>query len=148
MSAITSASDQKLDFMTLLVTELQHQNPLEPLDNQQMAAQLAQFTQLELTEKMNDNISSMNKTMATMNTSFEGAMLVAQMDYAKSLLGKTVEFYYDDYGQMLEGKVNRVFFNEHGQLTLEAESQVTHPDGSQGAEGFYIRLDAVEGIKD
>ncbi|NLW83489.1 MAG: hypothetical protein GXY41_03645 [Phycisphaerae bacterium] len=144
---LVSADKQRLDFMHLLITELRHQNPLEPLDNQQMAAQLAQFSQLELSEKTNDNISAMNKTIASMNTSFEGAMLVAQMDYAKSLLGKTVEFYYDDYAQMLDGKVNRAFWNEHGHLTLEVESRVTHPDLSESTESFSVRLDAVEGIR-
>ena len=134
--------------MTLLVTEMRYQNPLEPLDNQQMASQLAQFTQLELTEKMNTNIDSMNKTMETLNSSFEGAMVVAQMDYAKSLLGKTVEFYYEDYGQSLEGKVKRIFFNESGFLTLEVDSQVTQPDNSQTDETFYVRLDAVDGVKE
>ena len=147
MTVIDSAQ-QKLDFMTLLVTELQYQNPLEPMDNQQMAAQLAQFSQLELTEKMNSNINAMNETMSKLNSSFEGAMLVAQMDYAKSLLGKTVEYYYDDYGQSLEGKVNRVFFNEAGYLTLEVTSQVAHPDGSTATESFNVPIDIVEGIKE
>ena len=146
MSMVNSAQ-QKIDFMTLLVTELRYQNPLEPMDNQQMASQLAQFTQLELTETMNGNIDAMNSTMSKMNTSFEGAMLVAQMDYAKSLLGKTVEYYYADYDQSLEGKVRRVFFNDFGHLTLEVESPVTHPDGSEAVEAFYVRLDAVDGIK-
>ena len=44
----TSAVDQKLDYLTLLVTELQNQNPLEPMEQKDMAAQLAQFSQLEL----------------------------------------------------------------------------------------------------
>lgn len=145
---VVSAGQQRLDFMTLLVTEMRNQNPLEPMDNQQMAAQLAQFTQLDLTEAMNGNIDTMNQTMAKMNTSFEGAMLVAQMDYAKSLLGKTVEFNYDGYSQPLDGKVNRVFFNESGYLTLEVDSQMTNPDGSQSDESFYVRLDAVDGIKE
>ncbi len=144
---LVSADKQRLDFMNLLITELRNQNPLEPLDNQQMTAQLAQFSQLELSEKTNDNISAMNKTIATMNASFEGAMLVAQMDYAKSLLGKTVEFYNDDYAQMLDGKVNRAFWNEQGHLTLEVESRVTHPDRSESTESFNVRLDAVEGIR-
>ncbi len=148
MSTITSAGQQKLDFMTLLVTEMQYQNPLEPMDNQQMASQLAQFTQLELTEGMNDNIGTMNETMSKLNSSFEGAMVVAQMDYAKSLLGKTVEFQYDEYNQNLEGKVNRVFFNEYGYLTLEVSSTIMNPDGSQSEEAFNVRLDAVDGIKE
>ena len=142
-----SAADQRIDFMQLLIAELQNQNPLEPLDNQQMASQLAQFTQLELTEEMTGSMAAMNSTMSKMNTSFEGAMIVAQLDYAKSLLGKTVEYYYGEYGRTLDGQVNRIFYNEAGHLTLEVDSQVTHPDGSDSSQTFYVRLDAVEGIK-
>ena len=148
MTTISSAGQQKIDFMNLLVTELRHQNPLEPMDHQQMASQLAQFSQLELTETMNGSIDAMNATMSKLNGSFEGAMLVQQMDYAKSLLGKTVEFYFDEYEQMLDGKVKRVFFNDQGHLTLEVDSQLTHPDGSEGNESFFVRLDIIEGIKD
>jgi len=145
---IKAAGQQRLDFMTLMITELRNQNPLEPLDNQQMASQLAQFTQLELTEKMNGNLDTMNKSMTKMNTSFEGAMLMAQLDYAKSLLGQQVEFKYNYNGtnQMLDGKVNRVFVKE-GQLMLEVDSKISYPNGTQGSETFYVPLDAVEGIR-
>lgn len=142
----TSASQQRMDFLSLLVTELRHQNPLDPMDNQQMASQLAQFSQLDLTETMNDNIGTMNASIEKLNSSFEGAMLVAQLDYAKSLLGKQVQFYYADYDRMVEGKVDRIFFRD-GNLTLEVDSVLTHPDGSSSNEPFYVRLDAVEGIR-
>ena len=147
MNAV-AAGQQRLDFMTLMVTELRNQNPLEPLDNQQMASQLAQFTQLELTEKMNGNLDTMNQSMTKMNTSFEGAMLMAQLDYAKSLLGQQVEFSYNYNGvnQMLDGKVNRVFVKE-GNLMLEVNSKMAYPNGTQGNETFYVPLDAVEGIR-
>jgi flagellar basal-body rod modification protein FlgD len=39
------------EFLKLLVTQLQHQNPLKPLDNQDFIAQTAQFSQLnQMTE--------------------------------------------------------------------------------------------------
>ena len=60
---IISAAKQQMDFMKLLVTELQNQNPLEPMDNHQMAAQLAQFTQLDLSERMNNNLETINETI-------------------------------------------------------------------------------------
>lgn len=147
MNAI-AAGQQRLDFMTLMVTELRNQNPLEPLDNQQMASQLAQFTQLELTEKMNGNLDTMNQSMTKMNTSFEGAMLMAQLDYAKSMLGQQVEFSYNVNGvnRTMDGKVNRVFVKE-GDLMLEVDSKMTYPNGTQGNETFYVPLDAVEGIR-
>ena len=35
------------DFLMLLIAELQHQDPLEPLNNQEYVAQLTQFTSLD-----------------------------------------------------------------------------------------------------
>ena len=36
-----------LAFLSLLVTQLQHQDPLQPTDNSEFLAQLAQFSSLE-----------------------------------------------------------------------------------------------------
>lgn len=43
------------NYLNLLVAQLQNQNPLEPMDNQDMAGQLAQLSSLEQTEQMNNN---------------------------------------------------------------------------------------------
>lgn len=40
------------DFLKLLVTQLQHQDPLNPIDNHEFVAQTAQFTQLEQLAKL------------------------------------------------------------------------------------------------
>ena len=49
--ATTSAAAKTMlgkdDFMKLLVAQMQHQDPLNPSDSSQMAAQLAQFSSLE-----------------------------------------------------------------------------------------------------
>ena len=76
------ASDLQLDYMKLLITQLQNQNPLEPLSNNEMASQLAQFSQLSQLEQM--------------NASFSQVMETTSRDYANSLLGKTVTFYTVD----------------------------------------------------
>src|SRR5215468_236080 len=46
-------------FLTLLTTQLQNQNPLDPLDTNQFTAQLVQFAGVEQQLKMNDQLSSM-----------------------------------------------------------------------------------------
>lgn len=48
----------KDDFLKLLAVQLQHQDPLEPQDNTEMVAQLAQFSSLEQLENMNRNLAS------------------------------------------------------------------------------------------
>jgi flagellar basal-body rod modification protein FlgD len=50
-------------FLTLFTTQLQNQNPLDPVKNEAFVAQLAQFSQLEATTKMSDSLASMNSTM-------------------------------------------------------------------------------------
>ncbi len=64
-----SSSDIRTDYMKLLITQLQNQNPLEPMSNDQMSMQLAQFSQLEQLENMNtgfaDILGSLNHTQAS-----------------------------------------------------------------------------------
>jgi flagellar basal-body rod modification protein FlgD len=82
ISTIQSASSIQTDYMKLLVTQLQNQNPLEPMDNNQMAAQLAQLSQLGQTELL--------------NTKFADVLSTSQRSYASSLVGKEVSFAYAD----------------------------------------------------
>jgi flagellar basal-body rod modification protein FlgD len=68
----------KEDFLNLLVAEIQNQNPLEPMDNKDLVLQLSQFSTLEGTQNLNDNMSSFIDT----NT----------LGTASSLIGKEVVY--------------------------------------------------------
>lgn len=46
----------KLDFMTLLVAQIQNQDPMSPMDNTEFTSQITQFTMLEEMESMNSNL--------------------------------------------------------------------------------------------
>lgn len=48
----------KEDFLLLLVTQMQYQDPLEPTDNTQFVAQLAQFSALEQMSNLNQTVSN------------------------------------------------------------------------------------------
>ncbi len=47
----------KDDFMNLMITQLKNQDPLNPMDNSQFSAQLAQFSSLEQLQNLNDQMS-------------------------------------------------------------------------------------------
>jgi flagellar basal-body rod modification protein FlgD len=115
MSAISStpsAGDLQMDYMKLLVTQLQNQNPLEPLDNKDMSAQLAQFSQLQQTENL--------------NTSFSKVLESVQRSYASSLIGKEVSFQVpaaDGTIQTQTGEVEEVVIGADGTLLLRVDDR-------------------------
>jgi flagellar basal-body rod modification protein FlgD len=89
-SAITSATsttgvDQDTlaknfsQFLTLLTTQLKHQNPLEPLDTNQFTQQLVQFAQVEQQLKQNDQLATLVALQKT-----------AQSTAALGFVGETV----------------------------------------------------------
>ena len=70
-------------FMTLLVTQLRNQDPLSPMDPEQMAAQLAQFTTVEQLAKLNDTVTAQEATLQInallSKTSFSAALIGRQI---------------------------------------------------------------------
>ncbi|MCD6121413.1 MAG: flagellar hook assembly protein FlgD [Spirochaetales bacterium] len=66
----------KDDFLKLLMTQLTHQDPTEPMKDRDFIAQMAQFSTLEQITNMNDEISKVFNLVST--------------SQAYSLLGKTV----------------------------------------------------------
>ena len=59
----------KQEFLKLLVAQLAHQNPLDPMDNTEFIAQLAQFSSLEQLMSVNRNIGLLQLSQASMTNS-------------------------------------------------------------------------------
>ncbi len=58
-SPTSGIADNFQTFLTLLTTQLQNQNPLDPLDTNQFTAQLVQFAGVEQQLKSNDQLKSL-----------------------------------------------------------------------------------------
>lgn len=68
---ITQNSISQDQFLNLLVNQLQNQDPLNPMDNQEFAVQLAQFSQLEQLVQINKNLGA-NATEGASMASYLG----------------------------------------------------------------------------
>jgi flagellar basal-body rod modification protein FlgD len=97
-AAPTGNSAFGLDFQSLLriiLTQLTYQDPLKPMDNFQFVSQLAQFSQLQQSQSLNDQMTSLLSAQAAMQ--------------ATSLLGRSVDF-TNASGGALSGTVKSVSF--------------------------------------
>ncbi len=77
---------QKDDFMKLFITQLQYQDPMKPMDSYEMASQLAQFSNMEATTKMSDN---MEKLLAY-QTSQNNLQLMSLLGNTAQVLGNGI----------------------------------------------------------
>lgn len=153
-TALKTVGDSSLDrddFMTLFLTQMQHQDPLEPMDSTDMAAQLAQFSNMEATMKMSDNlekllgyqVSQNNLQLLTLigkevqgsgNTMgvVEGKVSTTQYALADAAETCRIEI-YDSAGRMVDTvELGYVASGEHD-LTWDA----TTPSGTVVADGQY-----------
>lgn len=74
-------------FLQLLVTQMQNQNPLDPQDNGEFVAQLAQFSSLESMQTLNGSVSSIlsgfQSSQALQASSLVGRSVIVQSDTAQ-----------------------------------------------------------------
>jgi flagellar basal-body rod modification protein FlgD len=73
-SSTKAMSDQ---FLKLLITQIQNQDPLNPTDNAQFTSQLAQINTVSGLEKVNESISSMSSQFLQMQA-MQSASLVGR----------------------------------------------------------------------
>lgn len=105
VSSTTSSTAQTafgLDFQSLLqiiLTQLTSQDPLKPMDNFQFVSQLAQFSQLQQAQSLNETVTNLLSAQAATQ--------------ATSLLGKTVDLTAGQAGSaaVTSGVVKAVSFS-------------------------------------
>jgi flagellar basal-body rod modification protein FlgD len=75
----------KQDFLKLLMAQLQNQDPMKPMDDTQMIAQMAQFSALEASQQLNATIQSSNN----MQTVFQAGALIGKYIQANQADGSS-----------------------------------------------------------
>jgi flagellar basal-body rod modification protein FlgD len=87
------------DFLKMLLTELQNQDPLNPMDDTEILQQVSQIKAIESNQKLTDTLTSMS--------------LWQNVSAANSLLQKTVTG-LTDAGASISGKVDSVSISDAG----------------------------------
>ncbi|MFL9540254.1 flagellar hook capping FlgD N-terminal domain-containing protein [Acinetobacter baumannii] len=100
-SEVSRSNLSQNDFIKLFMTELTFQYPLEPINNREFLAQMAQFTNLEQARLTNDNISNLVSINATLQS--------------LGIIGKQVEIITNS-GANITGTVSAVNFSPEGSL--------------------------------
>lgn len=87
-------------FLKLLITQLQNQDPLEPMSNEDFAAQLAQFSSLEQMQNMNEGFGKLTD--------------LTKLGSSASLIGKEVTYQDQVTGVPVTGTVDKVLLKSDG----------------------------------
>src|SRR4051812_26397599 len=87
------------DFIKMMVTQLQQQDPMEPASNDQLLAQMSQISQLQ--------------SNTDLTTSLKGMVQQNQIGSAAALIGKTVQG-MDDQNNAITGQVTSVQVTSDG----------------------------------
>lgn len=108
--ANAAASLNQTEFLKLLLTQLQNQDPLKPVDNKDFVVQMAQFSALAQMGEINQNVADL--------LSFQSS------NQAVALLGKRVDVRSAD-GSSRSGTVRNIDFSAgEPALTVEISTGV------------------------
>jgi flagellar basal-body rod modification protein FlgD len=164
-SLSTPGSDLgKDEFLRLLVTQMQNQDPVNPMDSSQFASQLAQFNSVEQLINVNTSLDNMSKSQEIIGAGLSNTL-------AASLPGKQVKAYANvisfdgtkpvEFGYNLESTADAVkitISNENGDVlrtvNLDSKGPGEHTwewdgkttDGKSLPAGDYtIKVEASDG---
>ena len=105
----------KTDFLTLLIAQLENQNPLEPQENGDFLSQLAQFNTVE-------GVNDLNVSMSSMAESFRSSQALQ----ATALVGRSVQI-PTEYGELtldegMKGSIELPFTSTNVEVDIFSES--------------------------
>ena len=117
--SVTNDSVNKDQFLQLFVSQVQSQNPLEPMSNSEFMSQVSMFTMVEQTTNM---AASFEQVL----DNSERSLALARFNQATGLIGRQVTFYDSATGLSAEGMVDGVTELE-GAAYLEVDDYMVLP---------------------
>jgi flagellar basal-body rod modification protein FlgD len=157
-----SSNTGKLDmnaFLTMFLTQLRYQDPTNPLESYELAAQLAQFSSVEKLTEVNSNMVKLQSYLMSLNNAqmvqMVGKHVVGQAQTLKVESGKSTSA---DYQLDVPARVGVKIYDESNTLvrTINVGSQAAgkyqvdwdgyNDAGKKVSDGLYtFNLEAVDG---
>ena len=149
----------KDDFLNLLITQLQNQDPLSPMDSTEFSAQLAQFSSLEQLGNVNENLETLLLYQGSLNNSqavsFIGKTITASGDSSLITDGIPDNIHFelagdasDTFVTIYDAAGNFVASEEYGSLNAGSHSLSwggTDHEGNKLPDGvYYFEVMAVD----
>ena len=119
----------KQDFLTLLVTQMRFQDPLQPQDNTAYVAQLAQFSQLEGTQNIDTSIQDLSKKISDLVGNQSNNSTAMTNASATNLLGKYARVNAENIA-FVSGQKNPVALNVHTDSGTDPVLSILDKDGA------------------
>lgn len=107
------STNRELDkdaFLKLMVTQMQYQDPLDPQDNSEYVAELAQFSALEQMTNVSEGIKDVSNIVSNLDTS----VLVGQLS---SMIGQELDWNYTFQSTDEEGNPVASTISKTGKVT-------------------------------
>ncbi|TAN44323.1 MAG: hypothetical protein EPN22_07510 [Nitrospirae bacterium] len=101
----------KDEFMKLLLTQIKHQDPLNPLEDKDFVAQLATFSSLEQMTSMSNNIASFLKQQQLSNAATASSLIGQSISSLDNDSGVVKSVVVDDKGVYLTVNGKQVPFD-------------------------------------
>jgi flagellar basal-body rod modification protein FlgD len=124
-------------FLRLMIAEMQNQDPLNPLDNKEMLAQISQIREVGATDKLTETLDSV--------------LLGQNIASSTNLIGADVDAVSDD-NQRVSGIVSRVSIEEgapklHLDLATGAEPTIETGDLEKGKYSYRVVWEGEDGLE-
>jgi len=129
----TSSTLNYNNFLQLLIAQMKYQDPTDPMDASEQIGQLATFSQVEQSVKMNSNLSSLIQAQSFSQASDMIGKYITSADDKVTGLVKQVEVYSDGVVAITE-KGDKVLVQPGIILSNQAPSSTPPKDDTSGGD--------------